>query len=182
MRPLFIYFIIFNGFKWHYMPLSLNTPSTKIVFGENTMTARTLIQLENPTTQSIDSVKSLLAYVGRASDPLPTDVSLESGRVVLILSNKKDCYYVATQKACSCPSAAYRPGQSCKHQRKFFAEVKAATKPQASEPLIKRGGFKPFDELPGERASSSLSAIDCHDMGVAYHSVREDKIMWPVEA
>jgi hypothetical protein len=75
-------------------------------------------------TQSIDSVKSLLSYVGRASNPLPTDVSLEGGRVVLILSNKRDCYYVATQKTCSCPANTWHPGQPCKHQRKFFATPK----------------------------------------------------------
>jgi hypothetical protein len=147
------------------------------------MAGRTILKVETPTTQSIDSVKSLLAYVGRASDPLPTDVSLEGGRVVLILSNKKDCYYVATQKSCSCPANSWHPGTPCKHQRKFFAEIKTATKPAANEPLIKRGGFKPFDEMPGERAAkaSSLSAIDCHDttaLDVAYHSINEDKIMW----
>jgi hypothetical protein len=156
------------------------------------MSGRTILKVENPTTQSIDSVKSLLAYVGRASDPLPTDVSLESGRVVLILSNKKDCYYVATSKACSCPSATYRHRGPCKHQRKYFAEIKTATKPDDTGSLIQRGGFKPFDEMPGEdmraakaKASSSLSAIDCHDttpLDVAYHSINEDRIMWPMEA
>jgi hypothetical protein len=40
------------------------------------MSGRTILKVENPTTQSIDSVKSLLSYVGRASDPLPSDVSL----------------------------------------------------------------------------------------------------------
>jgi hypothetical protein len=149
------------------------------------MQSKTILKVENPTTQSIDSVKALLAYVGRASDPLPTDVSLEGGRVVLILSNKKDCYYVATQKKCSCPANTYHPGQPCKHQRAHFPQVAttAATKPAANEPLIKRGGFKPFDEMPGEEKAkaSSLSAIDCHDttaLDVAYHSINEDKIMW----
>jgi hypothetical protein len=150
------------------------------------MSGRTILKVENPTTQSIDSVKSLLAYVGRASDPLPTDVSLEGGRVVLILSNKKDCYYVATQKTCSCPANTWHPGQPCKHQRAHFPQVAttAATKPDATGSLIKRGGFKPFDEMPGERVkakASSLSAIDCHDttaLDVAYWSIQEDKTMW----
>jgi hypothetical protein len=151
------------------------------------MSGRTILKVENPTTQSIDSVKSLLAYVGRASDPLPTDVSLESGRVVLILSNKKDCYYVATSKACSCPSATYRHSGPCKHQRKYFAEIKTATKPADTGSLIQRGGFKPFDEMPGERdtKATSLSAIDCHDTTereAAYWSIQEDKAMWPAEA
>jgi hypothetical protein len=142
-----------------------------------------------PVTQSLDAIKCLLSLVGRASDPLPTDVSLEGGRVVLILSNKKDCYYVATQKKCSCPANTYHPGQPCKHQRAHFPQVAttAATKPAANEPLIKRGGFKPFDEMPGEekaRASSSM-LIDCHDstdLDAAYWSIQEDKVMWPAEA
>jgi hypothetical protein len=126
-----------------------------------------------PVTQSVAAIKSLLILVGRSADPLPADVSLDNGRLVLILSNKKDAYYTCTARACSCPGNQFR--HNCKHQRKYFpqAQEQAATKPTASEPLIKRGGFKPFDELPGERAAkaSSLSAID-----VAYHSIREDKM------
>lgn len=152
------------------------------------MSGKTLIQLETPVTQSIGAIKGLLAYVGRASDPLPADVSLENGRMVLILSNKRDCYYATTATKCSCPSAAYRPGASCKHQRKYFAEEAAQIKPKATESLIKRGGFRPVDTLPSEaraEKSSPLSVIDCHDttvLDVAYHSIREDKILWPLEA
>jgi hypothetical protein len=153
------------------------------------MSGRTILNIEAPTTQSIASVKALLGYVGRGCDPLPTDVSLENGRMVLILSNKKDCYYVTTACACSCPAATFQHNAPCKHQRKYFAEVKAATKPATTDSLIKRGGFKPIDKLPGEeraaKASSSLSPIDCHDttdLDVAYHSIREDRILWPLEA
>jgi len=106
------------------------------------MSGRTILKVETPTTQSIDSVKSLLAYVGRASDPLPTDVSLEGGRVVLILSNKKDCYYVATQKACSCPANTWHPGQPCKHQRKYFPVAKV-------EQLTEAGSIRPTGKWPG---------------------------------
>jgi hypothetical protein len=136
--------------------------------GRNLLEGRT-----GPVTQSVDAVKSLLAFVGRASNPMPSDVSLDNGRLVLVLSNKKDAYYTVTATKCSCSAVSYHHGP-CKHQRKYFAEVKAITKPNASEPLIKRGGFKPFDELPGERAAkaSSLSAID-----VANHSIREDKVV-----
>ena len=121
----------------------------KYMSGKNLLEGRT-----GPVTQSVDAIKSLLAYVGRASNPLPTDVSLEGGRVVLILSNKKDCYYVATQKACSCPANTWHPGQPCKHQRRYFAEQIA--KPAAPEPVdsIKPAlpAFRPFDTLPGEKA------------------------------
>ena len=72
-----------------------------------------------PVTQSVDAVKSLLAFVGRASNPLPPDVSLDNGRLVLILSNKKDAYYTVTATKCSCPAASYHHGP-CKHQRKYF--------------------------------------------------------------
>ncbi|MFZ3147770.1 MAG: hypothetical protein WA137_01870 [Methanothrix sp.] len=77
----------------------------------------------SPITQSIDAVKSLLAYVGRGSDPMPTFLEMPNRRCILVLSNKKDAYYTVTPMACSCPSATYRSGKPCKHQRKYFAEV-----------------------------------------------------------
>lgn len=138
------------------------------------MSERNLLEgRTGPVTQSVAAIKSLLAFVGRASDPMPSDVSLDNGRLVLVLSNKKDAYYTVTATKCSCPAASYHHGP-CKHQRKYFPQSEAVqSKLKASEPLIKRGGFKPFDELPGERAAkaSSLSAID-----VAYHSIREDRV------
>ena len=82
------------------------------------MVERALLDSRSPITQSIEAVKSLLAYVGRASDPLPTSLELPDKRCILVLSNKKDVYY----NGCSCPSAAYRPGKPCKHQRKYFPE------------------------------------------------------------
>jgi len=111
--------------------------------GKNLLEGRT-----GPVTQSIDSVKSLLAFVGRASDPLPTDVSLKG--IVLVLSNKKDVYYTVTDKACSCPSATYRGGR-CKHQRKYFPQVQAATAAESIRPTGKwAGGMNgPVDEIPG---------------------------------
>jgi hypothetical protein len=86
------------------------------------MEMKSLLDSGSPITQSIDAVKSLLAYVGRASDPLPTFLELPNKRCILVLSNKKDSYYTVTQNGCSCPSATYRPGKLCKHQRKYFAE------------------------------------------------------------
>ncbi|TFH52115.1 MAG: hypothetical protein E4G89_01710 [Methanothrix sp.] len=135
-----------------------------------------------PITQSVGAVKNLLAFVGRSADPLPTDVSLDNGRLVLVLSNKRDTYYTLTARACSCPGNQFR--HNCKHIRKYFPQEQAATKPAATGSLIKHGGFKPFDEMSGEEKAraSSLSAIDCHDtsgLDVAYWSIQEDKIMWP---
>ena len=77
----------------------------------------------SPITQSKEAVKSLLAYVGLASDPLPTFLELPDKRCILVLSNKKDSYYTVTPESCSCPSATYRPGKPCKHQRKYFPEA-----------------------------------------------------------
>ena len=72
-------------------------------------------------TQSVKSVVEFLKYRGMTASPLPEKVDLPG--LVLVLSNKKDAYYVVTDTDCSCPSAAYRPGQRCKHQRRFFPQA-----------------------------------------------------------
>lgn len=61
-----------------------------------------------PVTQSLDAVKALLTWKGRAANPLPQFVEMreDEGRVMLVLSNKKDAYYTVTATKCSCPSAA----------------------------------------------------------------------------
>jgi hypothetical protein len=97
-----------------------------------------------PVTQSVEAVKNLLAFVGRASDPMPSEVTLDSGRLVLVLNNKKDAYYTCTARACSCPSATYRHNGPCKHQRKYFAEQIA--KPAAHEPV---DSIRPIGKWPG---------------------------------
>ena len=153
MKPLLIYLFIFNGYQWHCMPLGLNSLLTHIVFGENTMNGKNILEgRTGPVTQSLEAVKNLLAFVGRASDPLPTDVSLHNGRLVLVLSNKKDCFYTVTVTKCSCPSSTYRGGP-CKHQRKYFpvAKVEQCTEPGSIRPTGKwPGGMNgPVDECKG---------------------------------
>ena len=76
-----------------------------------------------PISQSVDAVKALLTWKGHPVDPLPADLSMDNGRLVLVLSNKKDVYYTTTTKACSCPSATYHPGQPCKHRRRYFPQA-----------------------------------------------------------
>jgi hypothetical protein len=80
--------------------------------------------MENPVKQTVEAVKSLLTWRGRAVDPMPSTLEFvnegEGRRLVLVLSNKKDSYYVVTPTKCSCPAATYHPGQPCKHQRKHF--------------------------------------------------------------
>jgi hypothetical protein len=90
-----------------------------------------------PVTQSADAVKTLLAFVGRASDPLPSDVTLDNGRLVLVLNNKKDAYYTVTSAKCSCPAATYHRGP-CKHQRKYFPQV-AKPAPVATDSIRPEG-------------------------------------------
>jgi hypothetical protein len=106
------------------------------------MSGRTILKIESPTTQTVEAVKSLLTWKGHPTNPLPCDVSLENGCLVLVLSNKKDCYYVTTARACSCPAHNWHPGQRCKHQRKFFPQI---AKPAASEP----GSIRPAGKWPG---------------------------------
>ena len=154
------------------------------------MVARTILNPEYPTTQSIDSVKALLAWRGRASDPLPSFIEMGSGdnRLVLVLSNKKDSYYTVTSRDCSCPAAIYNHGKACKHQRKYFPEVKAATKPTDSI-MHERKPFKPYIEdtvRPAKVSASSFEMVDCLPdptaRDLAYWNIQADREMWPAEA
>ena len=158
--------------------------------GKNLLEGRT-----GPISQSIEAVKSLLTWRGRGTDPMPSTLEFinegEGSRLVLVLSNKKDSYYVVTPAKCSCPAATYHPGQPCKHQRKYFPQPKReVAEPSSIRPECKwPGGLNgPVDKIPGVekvRASSSLSIIDCHDTSdkdAAYWSIQEDKTMWPAKA
>jgi len=118
------------------------------------MSRRTLIEMQNPVTQSVDAVKALLQWKKIASDPLPVDLSLDNGRMVLVLSNKKDSYYVVTPAKCSCSAATYHPGQPCKHQRKHFPQEQVATVAKSgsirSECKWPGGLNGPVGKIPGE--------------------------------
>ena len=154
--------------------------------GKNILEGRT-----EPISQSVDAVKSLLTWRGRAVDPMPSILEFvnegEGSRLVLVLSNKKDSYYVVTSVKCSCSAATYHPGQSCKHQRKHFPQEQVATVAESGS-IRPNGSFKPFGLLPSEKReakAASLYVIDCHDTSdkdAAYWSIQEDKTMWPAEA
>lgn len=105
-----------------------------------------------PQTQSIDAVRSLLAWRGHPTEPMPASVDLGQGenRLVLVLNGKKDAYYVVTPKACSCPSATYRPGKACKHMRKYFPRAEKVTLENMDSIRPDMRGFRPFSLLPGE--------------------------------
>ena len=119
------------------------------MLGKNLLEGRT-----GPVTQSLAAIKSLLAYVGRASDPMPSDVSLDNGRLVLILSYKKDAYYTCTAARCSCPGNQFR--HNCKHMRKYFPET---VKPVAT--VTETGSIRPtggWIGLDGQRANGPVEA------------------------
>ena len=88
------------------------------------MNEKTLLASGSPITQRIDAVKALLAWKKVSSDPLPEFVEMGDGdsRLMLVLSKKKDCYYVVTAHACSCPSATYHLGTRCKHIKRYFPQ------------------------------------------------------------
>lgn len=103
----------------------------------------TILNVESPKTQSIESVKALLTYMGRPSDPLPVYVELAGG-VRLTKSKKGDAYYCTTPKECSCPARTFSPGSLCKHMK----ALQVAMESESIRP--KCGAFRPFSELPSE--------------------------------
>ena len=107
------------------------------------MNGKTLIEMQNPVTQSLDAIKAFLTWRGRAVDPMPSTIEFmqDEGRMVLVLSNKKDSYYVTTAIKCSCPSATYRGGP-WKHMRKHFPQEQVVTSSAAES-------IKPEAKWPG---------------------------------
>jgi len=102
-----------------------------------TATTKTIINIEKPQTQTLEAVKAFLSWRGRAADPLPSFIEMgkEDSRLVLVLSNKRDAYYVTTARDCSCPAANWHPNQRCKHQRKHFPESEAIHRQSMAETL-----------------------------------------------
>ena len=118
------------------------------------MSGKILVQIQTPVTQSIEAVKSLLTWRGRGTDPMPATTEFvnegEGSRLVLVLSNKKDSYYVVTPAKCSCPAATYHPGQPCKHRRKHFPQVAMPIERAAESVRPNLPAFRPFDLLSGD--------------------------------
>ena len=114
---------------------------------------------ESPKTQSVAAVKALLAWKQVSCDPLPEFVEMgkEDSRLMLVLSNKKDCYYVTTSRSCSCPSSNYHPGTRCKHSLKYFPEQQIA-KPESSMEDI-RVSLPGWRGPDGQRANGPVGAI-----------------------
>lgn len=66
-----------------------------------------------PVTQTIESGKCLAKFLGMAEE-LPETISLANG-ARLVLSSRKDAYYMTTAKGCSCRAGQY--GRMCKHRK-----------------------------------------------------------------
>ena len=155
------------------------------------MSAKTIIRVEKPLTQTVVAVKGLLSWRGRASDPMPSFIEMGEGdtRLVLVLSNKRDCYYTVTARDCSCPAHNWRPGQRCKHQRKHFPEQQTAKPDTIKQPNAGRwhghnGPIAP-EETRAAKAASPLyvdTTSDANPREIAYWSIQEDKTLWPAEA
>ena len=133
-----------------------------------------LLEGISPVTQTIDSVEALAQYLGMKED-LPETIALANG-ARLVLSTKRDCYYMTTPKSCSCRAGQF--GRMCKHRKALDSSksrgqsmaqtleehdrnlhkmpksyqrmVRMARGEAEAEPLelIRKGGFKPC--LPEE--------------------------------
>jgi hypothetical protein len=105
-----------------------------------------IILPSGPVTQSPDAVKQLIAYHNHGQEPaeMPAFYRL-TGDMVLVQNGKRDAYYVTTPKTCSCPSATYRPGSPCKHQRKYFPQ------PKAERPVSDSDSIAPTAKWAGGR-------------------------------
>jgi hypothetical protein len=79
---------------------------------------KVLIEKEALFTQSVKLVVDLLNYIGISADPLPDSMKLPG--LMLVLSEKEDCYYSVSSRGCSCPAKHWQPGKVCKHQRRHF--------------------------------------------------------------
>jgi hypothetical protein len=117
---------------------------------------KTIVQIESPVTQTREAVKQLIAYFNHGQQPeeMPAFYRL-SGDMALVQSAKKDVYYVATPKSCSCPAATYNPGKPCKHSRKYFPQPKIAEEPITDLRASLPGWMGP----DGKRANGPVEAI-----------------------
>ena len=139
-----------------------------------TTTNDNMLEGISPVTQTTDSGKALAAFL-EMKEELPEIIALANG-ARLVLSTKRDCYYMTTPKSCSCRAGQF--GRMCKHRKalegskphgqslaqtleehdrnllkmpkSYQRMVRMAREEAEAEPteLISRGGFKPC--LPEE--------------------------------
>jgi hypothetical protein len=135
-----------------------------LVYWCTVMNGKSILEVASPVTQTAEAVKQLIAFVNHGQEPaeLPDFFRL-SETVVLVQSAQKDAYYVTTAKGCSCPSATYRPGRTCKHQRKYLGMKDA---PRAPAELLKRGRLSkpPEDLVPGKWAGGHNGPVHVEEV------------------
>lgn len=104
------------------------------------MSNKVFFEPSSPVTQSREAVAQLIAYFNHGHEPaeMPEFFRL-TAEMVLVRSNKGDSYYVVTPRSCSCPSATYRPGQPCKHQRLYFPQPMKATETATADNILPKG-------------------------------------------
>jgi hypothetical protein len=100
------------------------------------MAGKIIFEGESPKTQTIEGVKALITFHnhGEAPKEMPAFYRM-SGEMVLVLSNKKDSYYVVTPRDCSCPARTFNPGKPCKHQRGYFPQPKKASEAKVQDSI-----------------------------------------------
>lgn len=109
-----------------------------------------LFQNNVPVTQDLAAVRALITYQNHGQEPkeMPPFYRL-SEELVLVRSNKKDAYYVATPTDCSCPAKVYNPGEPCEHSRKFFSPArKSQAELEGEAELARMSGAKKLAKPP----------------------------------
>jgi hypothetical protein len=91
------------------------------------------LEIETPVTQTIESGKVLAKFLGLAEE-LPTEIRLANG-ARLVLSSKRDAYYIVVRGKCSCKAGQY--GRQCKHVASSTAFD------EHGNIMMERGGFRP---------------------------------------
>jgi hypothetical protein len=109
------------------------------------MSGRIIIEQSCPVTQTAAAVKSLIEFVsGKPCEELPESFAMPG--MMLVLSNKKDVFYVTTPKDCSCPARTYNPGKSCKHMRKHYPQT---VRSQSMAAALEPDSIRPTGKWPG---------------------------------
>jgi len=121
------------------------------------MSGKTILEPKLPQSQSVEAVKTLITTInhGRAPKEIPSFYRM-SGELVLILSSKKDSYYVTAPRECSCPARTYHSNKPCKHMKRFF---KASEKSTSSNDDLLKGletSFLPEDEADAIEAKAKI--------------------------
>lgn len=96
------------------------------------MAGKLLVEIQNPVTQTIDSVKALAKFLG-LKEELPEKIPLANS-AQLTLSSKKDAYYYTSLDGCSCPAGIHN--KLCRHRRNLCQATRESTK--TAEPRLQR--------------------------------------------